>query len=297
MLVTYERFGALTLPIYDPSEPIGAFSARGSFLDLPEGGASRGAGSGRAAASPRELTRVGTLLGASLAEVDTAFAQLVAAARTQDRLYARRPDGRIVWTMAELARVDALREPRRLFRGCPDVALDVEMAFVLFSPPWSGSRHGRGWTFDAGESFDSGLVFDEALGDIFTLTAGLATSCLLENAGNATGRDVTLIIAAGAAPITQVLVTSTSPAGVKQADFEYNGTIASNYALRIDAGAQAIELNTSGEWTGDYTNLYLRPDHALAGWLVLDAGTTDVRVTIVSLQNATLYAFYSDAWA
>lgn len=297
MLITYERFGALPLPIYDPSEPIGAFGARGSFLDLPEGGASRGAGAGSAAASPREITRVGTLLGASLDEVDTAFADLVAACRTQERLYARRPDGRVVWTMAELARVDALREPRRLFRGCPDVALDVEMAFVLLSPPWSGSRHGRGWALDSGEAFDIGLVFDEQLGDIFPLTAGLATSCALNNAGNATARDVLLIIQAGASPISQVVLTSTSATGVKQADLEYNGVIASNASVVIDAGAQSLTNTSGGTVTGDYANLSLRPGHALAGWLVLDPGITDVQITVVSLQAATLYAFYSDAWA
>lgn len=299
MLLTYERFGAITLPIYDPSEPIGAFGARASWQDLPQGGAARGYGASRAVPNAREVRRIGTLLGASLAEVDTAFAALVAACGTVSRLYARRPDGTIVWTLAELSSVDALREPRTLFRGCPDVALDVETALTLGNPPWRGARHGPGWTFDSGQFFDAGLVFDEAIGDVYTgLIANTLTPCVVPNDGNATVHDAILEITAGSAAITGVVITSVVGSVFTQAHLVYSGSVPAGQVLRIDAGAQSIGVGAAGSiLTGDYAHLTFGADHALAGWLDLPPGSITLNITVTSAQNATLTMRYSDGWA
>jgi hypothetical protein len=297
MLLTYERFGALVLPQYDPSEPIGAFGSRSSYLDLPASGSYRGYGDEQSPQGTRIIRRAGTILGSSLDEVDVAFAELCAARGTAQRLYGRRPDGRVVWTMAELSSVEALREPRALFRGCPEVALVVDTEFVLYDPPWRGSAHGDGWRFDDGEYFDSGLVFDEQVDDVYALFASGDNGVHLLNAGNATTRDAVLVIVAGPQPITGVTITSTSPAGAAQADIIYSGTFGANKTLRIDCGRQAIEHDTSGVWVGDYEHLAFGPNHTIAGWLDLDPGTTELIVRLTTTWDATFKAYFSDGWA
>lgn len=292
MLLTYERFGTLTLPIYDPSEPIGAFAARSSFLDLPAGGASRGYGTERAAPETRTIRRVGTLLGASLTEVDTALTALVAACRTVDRLYARRPDGALVWTMAELASVDALREPRTLFRGCPDVALTVETEFVLYAPPWYGEQHGEAWTFDSGEIFDTGMVLDQALGDVFTLSHAAPTVIEVVNAGNAPVDTVFIEVTPGAGDITAFSLYSDDGA-ITQADWVWNGMVPTLEALLIDAGAQSITV-TNG--TEVYSGMVFQPGHSISGWLRLNPGTTEITIVLASATDATMVLTFADGW-
>jgi len=297
VLLSYERFGAIALPIYDPSEPVGASGTRASYLDLPAGGAYRGYGVEQAPQGARVLRRTGTMLGASLVEVDVAFAALCAARGTVQPLYARRPDGSVVWTMAELSSVDALREPRALFRGCPEVALDVDTEFVLYDPPWRGSAHGDGWTFDAGYHFDAGLVFDEQTGDVFNLSASSMTIFSLVNAGNATILDPIFEVRASTVGISQVSIRTIGPDGSDQARLLYTGAIFPGHTLRIDAGRQAVETNDTGAYVGDYAHFTLDAGHLIPGWLQLDPGTTVVEVTITSTTDAILTAIYSDGWA
>lgn len=300
MLLTYERFGTLTLPIYDPSEPIGSFPSRLSYADLPGGGAFRAYGNAQAPAASRTLRRSGMLLAETLDALDTALAALVAKRGKVDRLYGRWPNGDLVWTMAELADVAAVREPRTLFRFTQYVALDVETEFVLFAPPWYGDEHGEGWTFDSGKYFDTGLVFDQALGDTFTLLGGVTNVNTITNGGNATVRNVTYTLTAPiggdivpSAPGLSSVTINTVPADISQASqLQYFNTIAAGDSLIIEAGRQAIYNNS----TPDYANLDFGSGHVIGGWIELGPGENSLQVFYTGPDGATLLCTYSDGW-
>lgn len=294
MLMTYERFGAVALPRYDPSEPIGSFPSRSSYAALPGGGAFRLYGDRQAPRGPRTVRRTGLLLQDSLEALDTAFAALVAQRGRVDRLYGRRADGTVVWTPAELVSVEALSEPRTLFRFVRYVALDVDTEFTLFSGPWYGNQHGANWVLDSSNFLDTGLVLDQAVGDTFTLSHTGVTACAVTNGGNAAIANAVLLITAGSAAITGVSISSTGPDGNDQAQLLYAGTINATKTLRIDSGRQAVEHNNAGGYIGDYAQFELDTGHVIAEWLRLDPGTTTLEVTITSSQDATMLVTFSD---
>lgn len=302
MLITYERFGAVTLPIYDPSEPIGSFLSRSSYAALPGGGAFRSYGDQQAPRGPRTVRRTGLLLEQSLEALDSAFAALVAKRGRVDRLYGRRANGDVVWTHAELVSVEALREPRSLFRFAEYVALDVDTEFSVFAGPWYGTEHGgENWEWDSDVAWDSGVAWEQRTGEVFTITPGTLNTNVVTNAGNATTRIVTytITVPGGAGAIAPVgddpsITIRTVPAEDVSltSQLDYYGTIADGAELVIDAGSMSI---TNGG-VGDYAHLAFGVSHTIGGWVVLGPGVNSIQTLYTGATNAILTVDFSDSW-
>jgi hypothetical protein len=285
MSLILERFDDLTLPLIEATQDIGAIGTRVAYMNLPSGGVYDAYGDGVAPRGQYTLSARGEVHG-TRAEILTQVDAIRAKRGRRGKLYARVDDDSIRWVWARLRNVQAQRSTPNVFR------LPVDLSFDITSPVWYGDRHGEGWTFDSGEFFDTGLVFDEETGDVFTLDHTGPISGDITNAGTGSVDNVVLTITAGADAITAFSMLSTGPNGDDQAWLEYGGTIAAGESLIIDAGAQSV----TNDGDDAYADFSFGIGHVLSGWFRLDPGITQISGSITSTTDATLSVTFSDGY-
>lgn len=238
MSLWLERFIDVELPLIEAEQDIGAVGTRTQYFDLPGGGAHDAYGD---EVAPRGMYRlqatgeIGNLT--TQAEMQVQFDALRAKRGRRGKLYARMDDGTVRWVWARLPNI-----PMR--RGVDNVLyLLASLSFDVTSPVWYGDRHGGGWTFDSGESFDTGLVFDEDDGDVWTLDHTDTTAFLLYNAGNADITNTVVTFTPGSAAITAFTLRTLIDLAPRS-DLIYSGTVAVGQVLVLDTGAHAAYIPT-----------------------------------------------------
>lgn len=239
MSLWLERFGTVGLPLIEADQDIGAVGTRTLYMDLPGGGAYDAYGSEVAPRGMYTLQATGEIGNLTTqAEMQAQFDALRALRGRRDKLYARMDDGAVRWTYARLSNIPMRRNADNV------LYLLAELAFDITSPIWYGNRHGAGWTFDSGEYFDSGLVFDEATDDVFPLSHSGTSTFIAGNAGNTSISNAVLTFTPGSAAITGFTMASDDPDSFPQTDLTYSGTIAVGQTLVLDMGAQAAYIPT-----------------------------------------------------
>ncbi len=261
-MYTLEKFGSLTLPTARPATTIGAPPVQSAITAVAAGGGYDGLGSAQSRAKPFTVTHNCALYSASSqTAIQTQLDALKALVGTRGRLYRRLPSGTLQWITARLVSLDATRTIDN------DHYLDISLTFQAAEYPWRGNHHGDGWVLDAGEYFDTGLVFDETG---LTVPMPASGSVPVTNGGNATVRNAVITITAAGSSITQLTLTKSG-----ETDLKYVGTIAAGQSLVIDCGAYTVKNNG----VDDYANFSRETNHVIAEWLALSAGANTIGTT------------------
>jgi hypothetical protein len=282
MAYILERFGTLTIPDYEPAQDVGTGAAKPTVLALPGGGLYDAFGTEQVPRQGYSVGCDGFYWEASDTALKTTSYSWRAMIGKRDKLY-RRVDGTadVEWAYARLVNISSRRTPQH------DEWLPYGFEFLVLSPNWSGYRHGDGWLLDAGEYFDTGLVFDEATGDVFTITS--PQTCVVNNAGNARVTNAILTIHAGSANITvaSVVVTGIS-------SFTWTGVLAAGKNLVIDCGKAMIHNDGADAYSG----MALNATHYIDDWLRLEPGNNSVIVSLTggAADSTIAFEFY-DGWA
>lgn len=275
MLITYETFRGVPLPVYDPSEPLGSWPVRSTYTDLSSGGSYRANGTQRSTKGRRTIRRSGTLLqevtttdAAALTALRAAFARIEAEAGNSGQLVGLTETGLRVWTPAELTSIAATAEPRQLYRFRRYVALDVDTEFVLPSPAWYGETLTVHEMHDLYDDDGSSLMLmgveGRPLGDPVTFR--------LVNEGNLPASRVAVTIESGTGTITAIELTNETTGHVLTWASPPGAALAPGDVLIIDAGTRRVTVNGAGDWSGFTEDV----DHER--WLELAPGINEMRL-------------------
>lgn len=247
MLVTYERFNAAPLPLYDPSEPLDSWPVRSLLFDVASGGAYRANGLQRSTQGQKTIRRRGTFLESTLAELQDALALLEVEVGNTGRLWGRTGSGEVVWTPAELTAVRAVSEPRSTFRYQSYVALDVETELVLPSTAWYA---------ETPIDFVAEDLYDEGESDLPTLGAegtgvGGMVEWLVINEGNINSTRIVVTITSGTGTISAVELANNTTGHI----IRWTGKLTTGQVLRLDAGAGKVHQQTADAYSFAVTTL------------------------------------------
>lgn len=282
-----ERFGTTELPTQQPDQYVGTGQAStAKFIPLPGGGVFDTLGSEQAVGQGGTISCKGavSILDQSGAALISQVQALRALKGKRDKLYRRWDNGDMEWIYARLVEVNAQRSIRDLN------SLEMMFTFQQISPVWNGNTHGSGWYLDSGEYFDTGLVFDEATGDIFALDS-VPKSITISNGGNAPVRDMVIEVyndmASGAA-ITQIDIAISGKTA-----WRWTGSLPVGKVLTIDCGAFTVLNDT----TDAYSGVSLESGHAIDCWIELEPGDNVLSVTRTGGDaSASFTVRYNDGW-
>jgi hypothetical protein len=279
------RFGLINLEYYNQVDAIGSGSTPTAYQLLPEGGALDLFGSMQKHPGVVERTKSIRLRGATEAELEQLYLQLLAMRGKRDRLYRRTTTGDIHWMYARLVEVSAQRNyEQSKYR----LIQDVDLKFIAQEATWRGD-YGGVWYFDSGEYFDSGLRFDS--GEIYNLDGSpkAITISIGAEVGRMPTRSLQMRITAGSAAITSITIAR---AGGESLSFV--GTIAAGKELLIDTGT--MQVTNDGD--DAYDDLAISPIADLAVWFAFEPGDNDLTITYVGGGTGSTISFqYYEAWA
>lgn len=277
---TLERFGTVTLPIYNPESDHSPLHARTAVIQTIAG-AFDGWGDEDA---PLELPATRSyrcvVLEESYSAWRTALDELRALVGKRAKLYRRaNDDDSIQWCTARL-----LQNPTQRRYGS-GLAQEVELVFQLWSG-WHGQDH-KSWKLDEGYFLDDGLYLDD--GGFTETMASSPHTITVTNGGNRRVDDAVITITAGSSSITAVTIAKTG-----ETDIDYGGIISSTKTLVIDCGAYTVK----DDGVSDYANFSLASNHKIAEWLRLDPGDNDIIITFSGgSTNSTVNVQFRDGWA
>lgn len=276
---SFERFGAITLPVYNREIAMAPVSAVQRIV-ATAAGAFDADGSGRAAqAFPHPLTIEAIVFEEASADLRAALDALRAAVGTRAYLYRRADDNNLVHrALCRLASMDVQRsyEQRRAYQP-------VTLQFLQMSA-WQGAS--SAWTLDDGELFDDGLLLDAT--SYSWSIGGSPTFRTVANGGNLPVTDAIFAITAGATGLTNPILTG---GGM---DLRWTGTIAATKSLVIDCGA----LSVLNDGANAYSGLTLGSNHTIEAWCSLPPGETTIELAITgTLTGATWGVSFRDRWA
>lgn len=241
------------------------------------GGGYDGLGASQSRAKPFTISHNCAIYSASSqTAIQTQLDALKALVGTRGRLYRRMPDNSLQWITARLVTLDATRTIAN------NNYLDISLTFQVAEYPWRGNHHGDGWVLDAGEYFDTGLVFDESGLSVPMPASGTVT---VTNGGNATVRNAVITITAAGTNITELTLTKSG-----ETDLKYVGTITAGQSLVIDCGAYTVKNNG----VDDYANFSRETNHVIAEWLALAAGANTIGTTRTGGNNSSSITFTFD---
>lgn len=280
MSYTLQRFGAITLPLYNrktdatPVQPRVAVvaTAAGSFDAW---------GSERAAPKfPHTITLACIVAEDTTGALRTAIDALRAAVGTRATLYrSADDDGAVQRCNARLIDMDYQREPKhRIHQTLKLVWQQLDA--------WSGDRY-EDWVLDDGFSLDDGYLLDTGAITFSPPTAGEFTV-----GGNLSALDVRLTITFDA--------TDTDPCYVIAADggicLAIDGPWADGDVLYIDSQARTITLNGNDAYSRlDLDAGYGAYDHTATEWMPLAPGFQQILVVNAAADEASFE--YVEAWA
>lgn len=277
-------FGFVTLEHYNQVDSIGSGATPVAYQNLPVGGAIDGYGSQQKhpGAVERSLSR--RLRGATQAELEQTFFQLLALRGTRDRLYRRTASGDIHWQYARLVEVTATRTYELTKYN---FIQDIELRVVTQEPFWRGDYGGQ-WYLDDGEFFDTGLALDSGQSYALTSSPTAFTISIDTDAGRAPIRAVRLHVTAGSAPITSITIARAGGESIT-----FGGTIAVGDVVTIDTGTMQV----TNDGVDAYDDLTLSPTADMAAWFSLQLGDNDITVTFSGGGTGSTIDFaYYEAW-
>ena len=277
-------FSDVSFEHYNQVDSIGSGATPVAYQNLPDGGAIDGYGSQQKhpGAVERSLSR--RLRGATQAELEQTFFQLLALRGTRDRLYRRTASGDIHWQYARLVEVTATRTYELTKYN---FIQDIELRVVTQDPFWRGDYGGE-WYLDDGESFDSGLSLDS--GQTYALTSSPTAFAISidADAGRAPIRAVRLQVTAGSAPITSITIARAGGESIT-----FGGAIAVGDVVTIDTGTMQV----TNDGVDAYDDLTLSPTADMAAWFSLQLGDNDITVTFTGGGTGSTIDFaYYEAW-
>jgi hypothetical protein len=283
MSYVYTLFDTTALPQLEVRQPFTTPDTLGDVVQLAGGGGYDTRGLGQALGGPQTITLSGEIVDTTPAAVATSYRALEAKWGVRGRLYREwLGDSTSQWKTARLVKVSTTVTTDTAF------VLPVSLTFELTDWLWYGSRHSSaGWTFDSGVYFDTGRVFDEASGDLFTLTGTAATVVALTNGGNAAVPYPTLTVTAGNSAISSVRIVGNGT------DMTWTGTLAATKALVLTPGAWSV----TNDGTNALSTLVFNAGHTISRWIEIPSGSTNFTITLVGGgTGSTLGVDYSDAW-
>ena len=277
-------FSDVSFEHYNQVDSIGSGATPVAYQNLPDGGAIDGYGSQQKhpGAVERSLSR--RLRGATQAELEQTFFQLLALRGTRDRLYRRTASGDIHWQYARLVEVTATRTYELTKYN---FIQDIELRVVTQDPFWRGDYGGE-WYLDDGESFDSGLSLDSGQTYALTSSPTAVTISIGTDVGRAPIRAVRLQVTAGSAPITSITIARAGGESIT-----FGGAIAVGDVVTIDTGTMQV----TNDGVGAYDDLTLSPTADMAAWFSLQPGDNDITVTFTGGGTGSTIDFaYYEAW-
>ena len=278
MAYILERFGTLTLPVYNPRYSLDTVEAKNTIVKTVAGGFDT-AGDGEAALDlPQAINYRGVILEDSLSAWRTAIDTLRAQSRKRARLYRRS------WDTDEVQFCTARFMSAQTERDFQQARIyDVRLRF-LQQTPWVGHDH-TAWTLDSGEILDDALYLDDS-GYTFTLDTS-PKSVVVVNGGNRATSNVRLSITAGSANITALTIAC------GDAEFVCGATVSVGDVLVIDSGAQAV----TDDGVAAYGSFALTSNHSIDEWIRLEPGDNTITVTKTGgSTNSTLLVEFQDGW-
>ncbi len=275
----FDRFGAITLPLYNRQTNQAPAAARTAIVQTIAG-AFDSDGAGRSPAKfPHNL-----MLRCVVAE-STAAAQRIALDTLRQAVGLR-------GNLYRLADVDSSSQ-RAL---CRLVAMDLERnaskdkatqeVVLRFSQqgPWLGTVHSGPWTLDSGVLLDEGYALDVS-SSIYTFAT--PTTVWLTNDGNLPHSDVIMSVKATSGTLNALGITA---AGV---DMVWSGVLNAGHELVIDFGAQSVTVDGNDAYSG----LELTNNHIIEEWLVLNPGANSLYLNPVGGATIRVVFQYVDRWA
>lgn len=280
MAYTFERFGTITLPIYNREINMAPVSASLRIVGTAAG-AFDSDGTARSGQSfPHALTVEAVVSEDTTAEQRTAIDALRAAVGTRAYLY-RVADSDAAVHRA-LCRLTAMTQDRHYEQRRAYQPIRLQFAQLT---GWQGATHGT-WYFDEGEVFDDGLDFDT--NDYLAALTASPASQVVANGGNYPLTDVVFTVTAGAAALSNVVLYA---AGM---DLRWDGSIPAGQALVIDCGAASVQL----AGIDAYSDFYIGPTHTIEDWFRLEPGNTTIGLSVIgTLTGASWSVSFRDRWA
>ncbi len=280
MAYTLQRFGAITLPIYNRRTDLSPVLPRTALL-ATAAGTFDAWGSERAPQKlPHNITMACVLSEDAAAAFRTAIDALRAAVGTRASLYRLADDDATVHRCtARLIDMDYQRAVANIRHQ------ELKLVFQQLDA-WTGKR-AEDWVLDDGSDLDEGLYLDT--GDVLITPPGASEVTIL---GNLPAKDVRITLnfdGADSDPAYVVIPQS----GVA---IEIAGPWANLDVLYIDAEARTITLNGADCYSRvNLDNGYGAYDHTATEWLRLEPGYNQVFAIGTALDSATLE--YVEAWA
>lgn len=278
------RFGLINIEHYNQVEDVGSGATPTAYQALPEGGAIDLFGGQQKHPGTVERIKSTRLRGATEAELETLYFQLMVLRGTRARLYRRTDSGDIHWQYARLKEVTAQRSYELTKYK---TIQDVDLRFVSQEAFWRGDLGGT-WFFDSGEYFDSGLAFDS--GQTYNLVSSPTsiTVTTSDNTGRAPVRALRLRVTAGSLAITSITIARTGGESLT-----FGGVIASGDVLLIDTGTMQV----TNDGIDAYDDLTLSPTADMAAWFSLAVGDNPITVTFSGGGTGSTIEFtYYEAW-
>jgi hypothetical protein len=284
MSYVLERFGDITLPVYNRLESIDPIAPRTAVVATAAGSYDIW-GSDRAAQKfPHRLQLTCVAAAASIAALRTELDALRAAQGTRDYLYRRADDdGTVHRCQARLVDVAYSRKPGQL------VYMEIKLTWDQLDQ-WEGRRYEGPWRLDDGHRLDDGLFLDAV-----ELTAAPAVS--ITNAGNLPARNVVLTITVSGADVTYIGFTIPL-SGVA---WSIDDTPADGDVYVMDAAARSLTKNGADA----YALLELEESisglvHTAREWIVIEPGVPDTAQLVVvstGASSVTGLLTFAEAWA
>lgn len=277
---TLERFGAVTLPIYNPETDHSPIAARQAVVQTIAGGFDAWGSDDAPPDLPAMRSYRCIVLEDTVAAWRIALDALRAQVGKRSFLYRRADDDNSLQRCVARLIQNSVQRPY-----AHGLAQEVELVFQLWTT-WRGHDH-RTWTLDSGELLDSGLYLDD--GGFVETMASSPHTITVTNGGNRRVDNSVITITAGAAAITAITIAKAG-----ETDIEWNGICASGNTVVIDCGSYTVRY----AGINSYTGFALGGDHAVAEWLRLDPGDNDIVITFTGgSTNSTVKIEFADGWA
>lgn len=240
-MYTYSTFVATTLPTARPRPNVGTGAVRSDAILLPSGTIFDPTGSAQKRRGLYTIAYPCMIKETSAANAHTAYQALRALIGVYGKLYRKLYDASTQWLYCRLLDVGATREPDHLFTQ------PLTLLFETRQEVWHGALNQDSYAFDASP-----------------------LSKEINNAGDATQRDMTITISAEGSAITLLGIDNDESGHVS--DFHFTGSIAAGESLIIDTGAWTV-LN---EGVDAWDDIAFQGTHAIEGFLWFMKGNNTI---------------------
>lgn len=277
-MYTFDRFGAITLPLYNRTSVQSPAPAREAIVQTIAG-AFDSDGSGRSMPKwPQTLSLRCIVAEDSKATQRTVLDALRAAVGLRGKLY------RIADSDASSQRAPCRLVALEVERNQKDLTTqEVQLRFQQLGP-WQGTVHSGPWTLDSGVLLDEGYALDVS-SSVYTFST--PTTVWLSNGGNLPHSDVIMAVTATSGTLYALGITATG------ADMVWSGVLNAGHQLLVDFGAQAVTVDGNDAYAG----LELTDNHTIEEWLLLNPGANSLYLNPVGGATVQVTFQYVDRWA